>query len=323
MSQKTSFSEDSINNELKEITSNLAPFFKDVNQAKISEVNLTDINVQSTYRISIDPVVLDYLINSMKNEGLYNAILIDENKNLISGYLRYAAAKKLGWETIQAKTITGLSELDKLIIQLNENERKKDFTSYEKAILFSKVKELYVQQHPNTGKGRYMQECVKKEGRLVKKKKETTKENSEEINADGKNTKKQDISTNANGDQKTELTASAFISKLDGSDQRNAQKLIQIGEAIENKRVDRETVDKFKCGEIGINKMINRIKKQNLANNTQDKVQPTNNGVLKLHCGKCRTGLVRVCPCCNKNIVFCKKKNLSKKYEEEACNDYF
>jgi ParB-like chromosome segregation protein Spo0J len=55
----------------------------------------------------IEDAAVSALADSMSKYGLLYPILIDENNTIIDGHRRAAAAKMLGWETIQAIVATG------------------------------------------------------------------------------------------------------------------------------------------------------------------------------------------------------------------------
>ena len=46
---------------------------------------------------------LDVLQSSIEKVGLINPVMIDENNNLIAGYRRLSACKKLGWKEIDGE----------------------------------------------------------------------------------------------------------------------------------------------------------------------------------------------------------------------------
>jgi len=62
----------------------------------------------------------------------------DQKYEVVYGSRRLAAAAKLGWHEIDAKVIQ-VSDIDSLIIALAENEHRKDFTDYERALLLEKL----------------------------------------------------------------------------------------------------------------------------------------------------------------------------------------
>ena len=71
------------------------------------------------------------LSKSIEENGLINPIIINENYELLAGYRRLRAVKKLGWKDIEVKMVHTNDELDKLNIELEENLLRKDFTPLE------------------------------------------------------------------------------------------------------------------------------------------------------------------------------------------------
>jgi ParB family chromosome partitioning protein len=93
-------------------------------------------------KISIDAIKLgnrvreeygdiEALAASLKIGGQHVPVIIDEKYYLLAGGRRLQAAKLLGWATIDARIIEGLSPLQKLDIEVQENLMRKDFTEAE------------------------------------------------------------------------------------------------------------------------------------------------------------------------------------------------
>ncbi|MBM4142325.1 MAG: chromosome partitioning protein ParB [Lentisphaerae bacterium] len=71
------------------------------------------------------------LTDSMKLRGQLNPITITRGNELVAGYRRLLAARKLGWEHIDANIVHRDSEIEKLEMQLEENVHRKDFSPQE------------------------------------------------------------------------------------------------------------------------------------------------------------------------------------------------
>ena len=82
-------------------------------------------------RIRKDIGDISSLENSLKKYGLINPIVINSKNELLAGYRRLLAAKKLKWKAINARVIKAKNKLDKLNIELEENVTRKDFTRAE------------------------------------------------------------------------------------------------------------------------------------------------------------------------------------------------
>lgn len=76
---------------------------------------------------------IEGLARSIERYGLIHPIVIDERHTLIAGGRRLEAAKRLGWDKIEGRIFTDLSEDEKREIELEENLRRKDLTPYELA----------------------------------------------------------------------------------------------------------------------------------------------------------------------------------------------
>jgi ParB family chromosome partitioning protein len=57
--------------------------------------------------------------------------LINQDYELIAGYRRYKAAKKLGWQTIDVKIIDVKDKKKRVLIELEENQARRNFTAEE------------------------------------------------------------------------------------------------------------------------------------------------------------------------------------------------
>ncbi len=92
-------------------------------------VKIEEIQVKDRIRKNLGD--LTNLKESLKNYGLLNPITINGNKELIAGERRLQAAKELGWTTINATILENLSDAQKLEIELEENNQRKEFTEQE------------------------------------------------------------------------------------------------------------------------------------------------------------------------------------------------
>lgn len=84
--------------------------------------------VRISDRIRGYPGDLSALAESMAQIGLLNPIVIDTNNHLIAGYRRLTAARKLGWEEIEARVVDVRDRKTLLMIEMEENTTRKDFT---------------------------------------------------------------------------------------------------------------------------------------------------------------------------------------------------
>lgn len=91
-------------------------------------------------KISIEDIVVDkkrirqntgdltLLMQSMDRHGLLQPIIIsDSDCTLLAGYRRLTAAKNLGWTEIDVRPVKADSKLERLEIEIDENEARKNF----------------------------------------------------------------------------------------------------------------------------------------------------------------------------------------------------
>ncbi|GIX41329.1 MAG: chromosome partitioning protein ParB [Leptospiraceae bacterium] len=93
------------------------------------QIPLKDIKIPP--RIRNRKVEVDDLVESMSEFGQLQPILINQDYELLAGYRRYKAAKKLGWQTIDAKIIDVKDKKKRILIELEENQARRNFTAEE------------------------------------------------------------------------------------------------------------------------------------------------------------------------------------------------
>lgn len=85
---------------------------------------------------------IDALKASIEHVGLLNPVTLDRDFNLLAGHRRLEAAKRLGWDEIDARVTTGaLSLLQALEHERDENVCRKDFTPSEAHALAVMIRE--------------------------------------------------------------------------------------------------------------------------------------------------------------------------------------
>lgn len=113
-------------------------------------VLISEIKVGKRFRQDLGNI--DSLAESIQGVGLLHPIVISEDKELIAGYRRLEACKKLGWTDIPEHKVP-LKDLAKG--EFHENHVRKDFTSSEriaiKRVLEPKVKEEVKLGRPKKG----------------------------------------------------------------------------------------------------------------------------------------------------------------------------
>lgn len=117
----------------------------------MKEVKLNEINVGDRFRKKFEDI--DKLAESISKNGLIEPIIIDEHFNLIAGERRFKAHQLLAKETILARTIADLSELEKKEIEIEENVQRKAFTWQEECFAKKHLHELKQELHGSAVKG--------------------------------------------------------------------------------------------------------------------------------------------------------------------------
>lgn len=95
-------------------------------------IPITRVRVDEATRIRKEIGDLQALEASIDKVGLINPILLDEQDNLVAGYRRLCACKKLGWKEIEVRVIEfGGDEIGMLEAEIAENFFRKDFSPEE------------------------------------------------------------------------------------------------------------------------------------------------------------------------------------------------
>lgn len=107
------------------------------------KIDIDRIKVDEASRIRRDTGDLSELQNSIKEVGLINPILIDEQDRLIAGYRRLCACRKLDWKEIEVNVVVlEDDELKMLEAEAAENMFRKDFTSQEILTIHKRREEI-------------------------------------------------------------------------------------------------------------------------------------------------------------------------------------
>lgn len=104
---------------------------------KITVLNINDITIGSRIRKQVD---LDLLKISMREIGQLQPIIVDKQYQLVAGYRRMTVARELGWETIDALVLDTSDKKMKLLIEMDENITRQDFTSDELESGYSRIR---------------------------------------------------------------------------------------------------------------------------------------------------------------------------------------
>lgn len=85
---------------------------------------------------------LGSLMQSMKQYGLLNPIVVNQEHELIAGHRRLESAKRLGWTNIDAVVIAMESDIVKLEVEIEENVQRKNLTAEELTEAYDKLEKL-------------------------------------------------------------------------------------------------------------------------------------------------------------------------------------
>ena len=114
----------------------------------VQKVPIKDIETHTSGR-SIDSHAVGALAGSFSVAGQINPIIIsrapDGRFTVVAGNHRLAAARKLGWREIHAR-IVELDDVDREILQIDENLIRKELTELETAEQLHRRKELFDQK---------------------------------------------------------------------------------------------------------------------------------------------------------------------------------
>ena len=108
------------------------------------KIDIERIKVDEAARIRKDIGDLAKLEESIRQVGLINPLLVDENNTLVAGFRRLRACRNLGWKEIEVKVVElGGDELKMLEAEAAENLFRKEFTHDEilRRLLYASVNE--------------------------------------------------------------------------------------------------------------------------------------------------------------------------------------
>lgn len=115
------------------------------------EIKIKDIKVGDRFRKKFEDI--KSLADSIKEFGLIQPIIVDENNNLIAGERRLKACKQLKKKVIEVKHLNDLTPLEKREIELEENIQRRAFTWQEEVSAKHQLHILKQQVHGAAVKG--------------------------------------------------------------------------------------------------------------------------------------------------------------------------
>jgi ParB family chromosome partitioning protein len=294
----------------------------------IEEVPLEKLKIRKN-RIREDVGDLTDLMSSMTEVGQLNSLTIDEDYYILEGTRRYYSAKNLGWSSIQCEKRIGLSDYQKLLIEIDENLRRKNFNPAEEAKALALKKREYLKLHPEFKRG-----------------------------GDRKSDKFRQEKKNQNAN--VALGFAKTQAREIGSSERTLKTKTKIGEFILDDKLGHKTIDQFSKRKLSQRKLLEEIKiiereeetevatprkdflKIQLKKNSATiavpkKIDGKSNELKKskgkehketdetvLYCVDCKIGLQLTCPNCKDAFISCLRyKNPQlRRIDSEACEEF-
>lgn len=103
-------------------------------------IAIADIKIKKRIRKNLADI--DSLMESLEQYGLLNPITITMKNELIAGQRRLEAAKRLGWQTIEAVQIDVSDPVSLLELEMEENVQRLSFTEEELIEAYAKLEKL-------------------------------------------------------------------------------------------------------------------------------------------------------------------------------------
>ncbi len=290
----------------------------------IEEVPLDELKIREN-KIRKNIGDLSELMSSMSEIGLLNPLTIDEDYYVIEGTRRYYSAKNLGWSKINCDKRIGLSEYQKLTIEIDENLRRKNLNPAEEAKALALKKRAYQKIHPEYRRG-------------------------------GDRKSNAYIETKKNQSANASLRFSQTQAQLYDASERTIKTKTKIGEFILDGKLENKIVDQFGKRKISQRKILEQIrdveqgrkiekialektndKKRNLEIFKTLKKPKKKEAVIVAtkkkreeaedevkHCKICKLGVQLTCPACKETIILCERyKNPSlRRVDSLVCEMY-
>ncbi|MFP4113307.1 MAG: ParB N-terminal domain-containing protein [Spirochaetota bacterium] len=95
------------------------------------QINIDEVVIRKRVRKNLGD--LSSLMESLRRHGLLNPIVINSRNELVAGHRRTEAARRLGWQTIEARIADSDDEADLVEMEIEENTQRKSLTSDELA----------------------------------------------------------------------------------------------------------------------------------------------------------------------------------------------
>ena len=292
----------------------------------IEEVPLEQLKIRNN---RVREVIGDLaeLMKSMSEVGLLNPLTVDDDYNVIEGTRRYYSAKNLAWSKITCDRRIGLSEYQKITIEIDENLRRRNLNPSEEAKALALKKRAFLKIHPEHKRG-----GDRRSDRFKDVKKNQTAIASvgfAKVQAEKFDTSERTIIT------KTKIGEFILDEKLDEKtiDQYSKRKLSQRKVLEEIKTIERESQDGLqKTKEISPKIRKLRIKETVKPAKAQTRIESDKKPeiIVELdddeaeYCKGCKDGLQLTCPSCKDAIISCQhyKNPYLLRIDSKGCENY-
>jgi len=287
---------------------------------------------------------LSDLRESLKKNGQIHDLLVDEKWVVRIGTRRYLAMRNI-IQDVKVDQRTEFSEDEWVILEAEENIRRRDFDTIEEVLALKRSKEAWERLHPETKAGAKGLKIIKKNQSDTTDVLEKPKLEVEEKEPEPRMTEQGFLV------DLPEPPAQSFtehMAKKKGVSRRTIERKIELADAITEKKIDKETVEKIRKKEISQHKVMQKLKKEEAENKRLAEIVRKRNEEAKKKtkkakvvfkkpeptikadlykkvwmCEECAKADVRHCPDCSKGFIVCKKSaNLPfKDLNAEACLD--
>lgn len=122
-------------------------------------VTISNIQVDRAERQREELLDIDELAASIQKNGLIHPIIVDRDFKLIAGERRLCAVSSLGHPDILCRFVENLSEVEKQIIELEENIKRNDLEWKGLVRSISKIHSLYLQLDSDWTAAQTAEEC--------------------------------------------------------------------------------------------------------------------------------------------------------------------
>lgn len=217
---------------------------------------LKDLKVRDK-RIREDLGDLTELGKSLDENGFIHPLLVDEDDYIHTGTRRYFAATERGIEYGPIDRREGLSEDEWAILEYHENAMRKELDPVEDAVGLAKAQAAHERLYPETKQGGTLDKTPQDEsGKFVPK--------NDNLSFYGKKPKLEVEKQESKEEEVPELHESfaKAEAKKAGVSERTIQRKVELGKAILEKKIDKETVEQVRNKEISRNKALKKIREE-------------------------------------------------------------